>query len=62
MGIIIKIQKKNTDLLFHIFTYTKYPVNNWIVATVAHCQPMTAKEYDIDVAISEIELKMLLAS
>lgn len=34
-------------------TYTIYPIDNWIVATVAHCQPMTAEEDYVDVLISE---------
>ena len=32
-------------------TYTINAVDDWIVATVAHCQPMATKEYYVDVAI-----------
>ena len=41
-------------LVHYIFTYTEYPINYRIIATVAHCQPMAAEEYDVDITISEI--------
>ena len=36
-----------------VSTYAKQSINDWIIAAVAHCQPMTAKENDVDVFVSE---------
>ena len=38
-----------------MITYAIYPIDNWIVATVAHCQPMTTEENYVDVLVSEKE-------
>ena len=38
-------------------TYTVNAVDDWIVATVTHCQPMTTKENYVDVFISEKNTK-----
>ena len=38
---------------YQLCTYTINSVNERIVATITHCQPMATKKYDVDVAISE---------
>ena len=39
------------QVLSVLLTYAIYPVDEWIAATVAHSQPVTAEEYYVDVAI-----------
>lgn len=34
-----------------IIIYIVYAINEWIVATVAHCKPITEKPYDVNVFV-----------
>ncbi len=38
---------------FIVFTYTINSINEWIVTTVAHGQPVAEEKQDIDVTIPE---------
>ena len=40
-------------------TYTKNSVDYWIITTVTHCKPMTAKENHVDVSIPEMKNKLI---
>jgi hypothetical protein len=40
-----------------LFSYAVDGIDEWIVATVTHRQPMTRKENDIDVAVPRINEK-----
>lgn len=35
-------------------TYVVYSVDKWVVAAVAHCQPVTTEEYDVYVTKPKI--------
>lgn len=32
-------------------TYVIYSVDEWIIAAITHCEPVTAEPYDIDVVV-----------
>ena len=42
--------------LFYRFTYATSSIDNWIIATVAHCQPMTTKENYINVFVPRTKI------
>lgn len=39
--------------ILRMITHTIYPIDNWIVATIAHCQPVTAEKNYVDISVSE---------
>lgn len=35
--------------MYDVCTHVVYSIDKWIVTTVAHCEPVTTEEYNVDI-------------